>query len=335
MIKLSIIIPVYNCEKYLNDCLDPLVRELNDNIEIILVDDGSTDESCDICDRYSSIYPMIKVLHQKNQGVSAARNIGLDNATGEFIMFVDSDDVIDDGAITKLMRILDEKFDCIASGIRYWYEYNGKVENYLLKNVTFQYRDNINEYYAMLNENRFFSAIYSKIYKRQIIEENHIRFPLEFSIWEDSAFVYSYLSYCETIKCVDYTFYNYRQTLGESLVKKMHKNSIEALLYRHECSKYLIEYLDTIHVKSYYDTLNYWFTVSLLRQCYSFNIQITYEYIKKICEDENVIEILKNSSGKNLSRVNRIFYELLRHSYYKLFYILVIIAKKIRSKYKR
>ncbi|MGM9846697.1 MAG: glycosyltransferase family 2 protein [Muribaculaceae bacterium] len=91
---ISIIIPVYNAEKYLCECIDSILRQQIDNWEIILVNDGSTDKSGEICDRYASKFKSIKVIHQKNSGQAAARNVGLDNAKGEFITFIDADDMI-------------------------------------------------------------------------------------------------------------------------------------------------------------------------------------------------------------------------------------------------
>ena len=92
--KISIIIPVYNVEKYLRECLDSILAQSYKDFEIILADDGSTDSSGNICDEYSMKYENIKVLHKNNNGLSSARNAGLDIAQGEYILFIDSDDVV-------------------------------------------------------------------------------------------------------------------------------------------------------------------------------------------------------------------------------------------------
>lgn len=102
MCKISIIVPVYNIEKYLNQCLKSLINQTLKSIEIILIDDGSTDSSGLICDEYSKKYSNIVVIHQKNQGQSCARNAGLRKATGEYVMFVDGDDWIRNEACEKL-----------------------------------------------------------------------------------------------------------------------------------------------------------------------------------------------------------------------------------------
>lgn len=101
---ISVIIPVYQCEKYLSRCIDSIIHQTYSELEIILIDDGSTDDSSKICDEYTIIDNRVKVIHQKNKGVSVARNIGLDNAHGDYITFVDSDDFIEPYMYEKMME---------------------------------------------------------------------------------------------------------------------------------------------------------------------------------------------------------------------------------------
>lgn len=107
--KISVIIPVYNCEKYLNKCVDSVLNQTYTNYEIILIDDGSTDRSSEICDKYEKVSKKVKVLHQKNSGVSQARNNGVDIAEGKYICFLDSDDYIEKEyfkfAIEKMQKV--------------------------------------------------------------------------------------------------------------------------------------------------------------------------------------------------------------------------------------
>ncbi len=108
MDKITVIIPVYNVEKYLKVAIDATINQTYKNLEIILVDDGSTDSSGKICDEYSKIDNRIKVIHQENKGLSGARNTGLDNATGKYIMFSDSDDTFEIDACEKLYNSIEE-----------------------------------------------------------------------------------------------------------------------------------------------------------------------------------------------------------------------------------
>ena len=114
--KVSIIVPVYNVEKYIKRCLDSLINQTYKNLEIILIDDGSTDSSGKICDQYKIKDNRFKVIHQKNRGLPSARNTGIDNITGNIVMFIDSDDWIDKDCIEKCIKEfkLNNKLECIV-----------------------------------------------------------------------------------------------------------------------------------------------------------------------------------------------------------------------------
>lgn len=109
--KISVIIPVYNVEKYLKRCVDSVLNQIYSNLEILLIDDGSLDKSGIICDEYALSDERIKVIHKTNGGAASARNIGIENATGDYIAFVDSDDYIDDCMYFEIMKI-NNKYDC-------------------------------------------------------------------------------------------------------------------------------------------------------------------------------------------------------------------------------
>ena len=110
----SIVIPIYNVEKYLNECVDSVIVQTYHDLEIILVDDGSTDNSGKLCDEYKKIDDRIKVIHQKNGGLSAARNTGMDSAIGEYLYFLDSDDYIEPQTVERLVDTIEqEKADIV------------------------------------------------------------------------------------------------------------------------------------------------------------------------------------------------------------------------------
>src|SRR5690554_6730418 len=109
MIKISIIIPVYNVEEYLPRCIDSVLIQRNIQFEVVLVNDGSTDSSGLICDEYAQADNRVKVFHQLNSGVSSARNLGIENATGEWICFVDADDWIEPDSLEKILNINDNR----------------------------------------------------------------------------------------------------------------------------------------------------------------------------------------------------------------------------------
>lgn len=108
---LSVIVPVYNVEKFINDCIDSILGQSYKNIELILVDDGSTDSSGEICDKYCSVDKRVKVIHQNNKGCSAARNAGIANAKGNLIAFMDADDLIDQDMYEVLIKNRERNHD--------------------------------------------------------------------------------------------------------------------------------------------------------------------------------------------------------------------------------
>lgn len=129
-IRLSIVIPVYRVEKYLRKCLDSLVSQLNDEVEVLLVDDGSDDSSPMICDEYADKYEQIKVVHKENGGLSSAVRAGIDNSCGEYIGFCDSDDWVADDYIEEIFKVLDNHtVDVICFNFRRVYESDGKTED--------------------------------------------------------------------------------------------------------------------------------------------------------------------------------------------------------------
>ena len=115
MKKLSIIVPVYNSQKYLRRCIESVVNQMREWVELIIVDDGSTDDSPYICDEYKMI-DNISVIHKKNGGLSSARNAGLEIATGDYVFFLDSDDLIDGSLINDLGKYFDEDWDFLNFG---------------------------------------------------------------------------------------------------------------------------------------------------------------------------------------------------------------------------
>lgn len=208
--KISIIVPIYNMEKYLKICIVSLMHQTYQNIEIILVDDGSTDTSGEICDYYSKQDTRIKTIHQKNKGVAAARNCGVSVATGEFIGFVDPDDWIEETMYEEMMEVLRKnKADiCMCDFV---YEYDGVTEDVtrkkpLLKSEIFTGEDAIHRLF--LNNTFFYTMLWNKLFKRTLWMG--IRFP-EGYVHEDEAVIHRVYGKCDKIATISKNLYHYRQ----------------------------------------------------------------------------------------------------------------------------
>ncbi len=206
MKKVSIIIPIYNAEKYLNECLESIVNQTYKNIEVILIDDGSIDKSPYICEKYSQAYDNVFAYHITNGGVSRARNYGIDKSTGDFIVFIDSDDYIDKSMIEKLINsLIISKADIVICG--YSYLYTNRLIKVLLENKIYNQDEAIKELYK---DNSIQGYSVNKIYKKNIIENNKIRFNTDIKISEDMLFVFEYLLYSNKIYTIPDSLYYYR-----------------------------------------------------------------------------------------------------------------------------
>lgn len=191
--KVSIIIPVYNTAKYLPRCLDSVLTQTYQNLEVILVDDGSTDNSGQIADTYAKQDKRIKVIHQPNQGQSAARNVGLENATGKYISFVDSDDEIKPTFIEQLLSAYDDTTSISVCGIHYKRLRTHSAENvYISSFRSRRAKESVRAYILMLlaTDGRLYSSV-NKLYRADIARK--LKFDTKLNFAEDTKFVLDYL----------------------------------------------------------------------------------------------------------------------------------------------
>lgn len=198
MPHVSIIIPVFDTEKYLNDCLESILNQSFSDFELLLVDDGSTDGSGAICDAYAGKDSRISVFHTENKGVSCARNLGLDHSQGAYVMFVDSDDELPDGA---LARLASEAADFSVGGALR-----------IAKGRKQEYRHQADRYYQKEEKERFLDDAlpvtvlmegpWGKLYKTEIIRQNGLRFNETLHYGEDKVFVYAFLLHAGTFRMV-------------------------------------------------------------------------------------------------------------------------------------
>ena len=198
MKKISIIIAVYNVREYLRRCLDSVISQEGDDIEIIIVDDGSTDDSLEICKKYQELDRRIEIIHQDNKGLNCVRNVGYDNSIGDYIWHIDGDDYIEKNSI-KILRPYLYKYDIIC------FNYN-KIKG--SKQIKYEYKkdyDNIRDKYILAP-----AVVWNKIFKREVFAND--RFPLE-NHYND-IYIIPYLVYkTENIIFIDEVLYNYVQRL--------------------------------------------------------------------------------------------------------------------------
>ncbi len=209
---ISIIVPVYNVELYLEKCVESLLNQTYENIEIILIDDGSNDNCGKICDELQLKDKRIKVIHQKNAGVSKARNVGLEIATGKYITFVDSDDFVD----KDYLQILYSNLVTFGADLSICsFTKLTKKNNHLKKNYNKYYIDSADAIKGIFDDNSINGYIWCKLYKKDLI--NGIKFEHEIKVCEDLLFVINYLKNTNKIVYSCDELYYYRQRKSSSL----------------------------------------------------------------------------------------------------------------------
>lgn len=224
--KVSIIIPVFNSQEYISRCLDSLINQSYNNIEIICVNDGSTDSSLEILSKYSTLDSRVKIYNQSNQGPAKARNIGLLNSRGEYIMFCDSDDWYSPNMCEKMiLTIINKKVDLAICHPSFHFEKdaNGKTINRDLKNHSPKHLG-----FLKLNDtNRLeiFVTLWNKIFKKSIIDKYNITFPNGYE-FDDDSFVYQYLQSINSVFTIKDELYNYFIRPGSIMTSLDHSKRI-------------------------------------------------------------------------------------------------------------
>jgi len=217
--KLSIIVPVYNSEQYLEKCITSLLKQTLSNIEIILVNDGSTDKSLAICEDFARKDLRVKVFTQQNSGQSKARNVGLDNACGEFLTFVDSDDWVDEDYFEKLVAACEKyEADVSCASILRVRKYTQKFRiKYIKEEVFTKPQEKID--IAHVPDMCY---VWNKVYRKAFIDSIALRF-VEGMFYEDVDFVTRAVYFSNKIVTVPDTYYHY-WTNWNSTVKTMRKS---------------------------------------------------------------------------------------------------------------
>lgn len=212
---ITIIVPVYNIEDYIGKCLDSLLKQSYRNLEIIIIDDGSTDGSGVICDQYVKIDKRVKIIHQKNSGVSEARNLGIQCAQGEYLIFVDGDDYVSNNYVRVLINgILNNNVGLYCAD---YFLDNGKITLHSLNNKSELILDQTEGINMLHQSSGFQGYLWNKIFVREIIIENKLKFQSGVKIWEDMLFCLQYMKCINKIGYIKYPIYFYVQRAGSAV----------------------------------------------------------------------------------------------------------------------
>lgn len=274
--KISIIIPAYNVAGYLEKCLDSLLIQTFSDFEVIVVNDGSTDETPNICDRYAQKDSRIKVIHKKNEGVSAARNTGFDAATGEYILFFDGDDFVEPYTCEELYHSIKEKnvdaliygyHTCESGKIKEtyypifkegFYEGDAILHELVPRFVGVSY-DGVNNW-LQRKENALYvenPALWRIMLRSSIIRDNRLLFNKNLKVGEDTIYISEYLSHCQKTY-VQHKCYYYLVTRETSTIYVYERNPTAKLEGKTKLLDARLELTERIKKRTGRDIGNYW-----------------------------------------------------------------------------
>lgn len=294
MKKISVVIPVYNVEKYLSECLDSVVNQTYKNLQIILVDDGSTDFSGKICDVYAEKDNRITVVHQKNAGAGAAKNTGLELIDGDYFSIIDSDDYIELDMYEKMVNSLEK--------------YNADIVQCLFRNVfvndSFDRKYKIKGNYPKVLTSKSFLKEYlydwkyaifaNKVFKSSLLKE--IRFPVGRKI-DDEFFTYKLVCNAKKVVNIDNILYNYRMRK----TSVMNENDTDRLIYdRIDCFIERYNYVSDIYPS--------------LKKKYNLKLYDDLLYFKDSAKDNGkILSLINNFSRKKFNGFDKLYQKIMNN----------------------
>lgn len=314
--QISVIVPVYNVEKYLTQCIESILSQTYQEFELLLIDDGSEDNSGSICDHYSNIDSRVHVFHKENGGVSSARNMGIEHAKGEWVCFVDSDDWIDKDTFEYITGLW-KGADFLQFGYR---RTGGTASEYsYVPSKVLRYSTSV-----YCTKRIYHSAICGYLLKLNIIKKYKISFPNHIKYGEDQAFILKTLICSSEIVILDRHFYNYKDREGSAMhasesisMGKDHLLVIEDLLL-------FIEH-NRINLPPLYLSLFRTFVMSFF--------WISVRSIKSVFDIVNIKRIYSNFlKSNNLSFVLPVYFRMLNSYLFIVSYYGYVRLKKIKFK---
>lgn len=236
---ISIVIPVYNKEKYVGKCIESILNQTYKDYELILVDDGSTDDSLNVLKQYHD--KRVKVFSKKNEGVSCTRNYGLKKTTMPYILFIDADDYLEPDMLEVFVSVI-KKYDADLITCGFFSEtINGTKEEFKYKNAYFKGKEGIKKNLMHLYDNDLMYNPCNKIYKKSIIDKNKLKFP-NIIFGEDNSFNIEYLKCCDDVYNVGRCLYHYVRELENSITMRYVPNFFNIRLKENKSFIELFQY---------------------------------------------------------------------------------------------
>ena len=222
--KISVIIPVYNVEDYLTECVDSVLNQTYKNYEILLIDDGSTDKSSQICDAYSEKNNKINVIHTENKGLSAARNLGTEKAKGEYVFYLDSDDYVENNVLERMIKIVEQDNVDIVCG-NFMYTYSDRTVIAIKEEKEYEVLDTYSAMEQLVKGEKIQNFAWGKLIKKEIAQ-NH-KFPVG-KLFEDMYWTHYVIDQAEKV-AIDYKSFVYYRQRDNSISYSFNIKSLDQL----------------------------------------------------------------------------------------------------------
>ena len=345
MVKVSIIVPVYNVEKYIDRCLDSIFSQTLKDIEIILRDDESPDKCPQKCDEYAKKDPRVKVIHKKNGGLGFARNSGLEVATGEFVAFLDSDDFIHSAMYETLYNVAKKNdLDTCFCGFYYYYSENKiiprcETETY----IQFNGRNEVDDFFLNMvgpkfnyaNEVKYYCTVWKAIYSNKIIKSNKLLFDSErLYVNEDLLFHSLYLPKAERVGFVPQTFYYYNNANNTSITSKYseakYQKILQGLTLLHQ--RLLTCYTDDKFKEHFYRYIFLTLRGILYNDIYKSGectFREKYNRLRKHCSDIYFEDLYNHAPYKRLPFSKKILFSAIKNKNILLLMVIFFCKKKL------
>lgn len=315
--KISIIIPVFNAENYLEDCMQSISNQSFDDFEILTINDGSTDYSLKILNEFQEKEPRLKIFSQENKGVSVARNLGLENAKGEYITFIDADDWLHPETLEHYIEIVEnEDSDIVISQFLTKKSTEKQTE---LSVENFDKEDIEQKIFPKFIETDVYNSVCNKFYKKELIKKSNSQFPIGVRIAEDAQFNHQVFSLAQKITETQFQSYFYREVEGSATKNVIRNDYLQSniAIYQHNYQKYFGSALTEDEMNNL-KTNRFFRSIIALIYIYfnpknQFSLGQRFSKIKEIVNNDIVKKVFSDNTLKqNLGRYDRAIFNAIQ-----------------------
>ncbi|WP_419725267.1 glycosyltransferase family 2 protein [Terrisporobacter petrolearius] len=334
--KISVIMPVYNKIRYIEKSVNSILNQTYKNFELIIVDDGSSDGSESICDKFAFQDSRVRVFHIENSGVSNARNIGIENAIGEYFQFIDSDDYVDSNMLNDLLQIIiDYNPDIIISGVKKIDDICHEIMEILPPLSALKNKQDLMENFAEVQRNTgIYGCVSNKMIKKSIVDDNNLRFDTNIWLAEDLDFYLELYNYVSKIYFYQKSYYYYLQEAENSSTTSDRKNNylLQAKIILKEKNMLRINnLLNDGNLKNVNEIITN-FIMSYIYDNFNFNSSEYNKFLDDIISDKELMGSIVNDER---NKFEKLIISLLSKKYKTLIYILFANRNMLRAIYRK